>query len=59
MDKEKECAYKRMYNGVYTSEKRKETEEEIERSRKEKKNVLSEEQFLKNNLEFFRVIRFF
>lgn len=37
MDKEKECAYKRMYNGVYTSEKRKETEEEIERSRKEKK----------------------
>lgn len=35
MDK-KECAYKGMYNGVYTSEKKKETEEEIERSRKKK-----------------------
>lgn len=57
MDKKRVCVQEDVQRCVHQW-KRKEMEEEIERSRK-KKNVLSEEQFLKNNLEFFRVIRFF
>lgn len=47
-----------MYNGVYTSEKERKRKKKLSVLER-KKNVLSEEQFLKNNLEFFRVIRFF
>jgi len=48
----KECVHAGMYGAYQWKKKRKRKQFEIE-------DVLSEEQFLKSNLEFFRVIRFF
>jgi len=57
-------------DGVYTSDgekgkelmsgkRKRKKKKEKEKKKRKNRNVLSEEQFLKNNLEFFRVIRFF
>jgi len=50
----KECVHAGMY-GAYQWKK----EKKRKRKQFEIEDVLSEEQFLKSNLEFFRVIRFF
>lgn len=46
-------------DGTLVMERRGVDEQGERKRKKHNRNVLSEEQFLKSNLEFFRVIRFF
>jgi len=44
---------------LMSGKRKRKKKKEKEKKKRKNRNVLSEEQFLKNNLEFFRVIRFF